>query len=160
LYIVANQYIEKNSEITINHQTTVPCKRCHCGDLTTCTASISPIPPPVITPPISVVTKSSSSSPLIDPTVSHSSSDDENKSQRNKRTRQRNLKKSNKKLIKKILPKAETPPPPTLPLIKNKESSGPGRPKSPIKKIETSPEPNNISNNDKMTKRVNEMVML
>lgn len=162
---MANQYIEKNVEITLNHQAAVPFKKCHCGDLSTCTASMNPIPP-IITPPVSVVPESSSSSPLIDPTISHSSDDDQNKTQRNKRTRQqRSLKKSNKKILKKA-PKAEiskvetlSPPPPA----KNKEPNGPGRPKSPIKKVETSPEPdNNKSNNNdtKIVKRLNEMVFI
>lgn len=162
MYIVAKQYIEKNSEITINHQVAVPCKRCHCGNPSTCTASMNPVLPPVTTPPIPIIPESSS--PLIDPTISHSS-DDDCKPQRTKRTRQqRSLKKSNKKLIKKIPPKVETPtplpPPPPLPHpIKNKEPSGPGRPKSPVKKIETSPEPDHkTNNNDKMVKRLNEMV--
>lgn len=161
---MANQYIEKNVEITLNHQAAVPFKKCHCGDLSTCTASMNPIPP-VITPPISVVPESSSSSPLIDPTISHSSDDDQNKSQRNKRTRQqRSLKKSNKKILKRApkaeIPKVETlsPPPPA----KNKEPNGPGRPKSPIKKVETSPEPDtkSINNDTKIVKRLNEMVFI
>lgn len=167
---MANQYIEKNSEITINHQVAVPFKRCHCGDSSKCTASLSLVPP-VRTPPISVVPESSSSSPLIDPTVSHSSDDDVNKPLRNKRTRQqRNMKKSTKRIIKRTMPKVLSPPPPTLqpplpplqpppPPVKNKEPNGPGRPKSPIKKVETSPESDNKSNNDnKMVKRLNEMV--
>ncbi|XP_050531789.1 uncharacterized protein LOC126900251 [Daktulosphaira vitifoliae] len=153
LYIVANQYIEKNSEITINHQVPVPVKRCHCGDPSTCTASMNPLPP--ATPPLSVVPESSSSSPLIDPTVSHSSDDDEQKPQRTKRTRQQqSLKKSNKKVIKRSIPKSN----PTPPALKNREPNGPGRPKSPLKKIETSPEPDNKSNNDnKMVRRLSEM---
>ncbi|XP_060841669.1 histone-lysine N-methyltransferase set-26 isoform X1 [Rhopalosiphum padi] len=169
LYIVANRYIEKNTEITINHQAAVPFKRCNCGDPSTCTASISPIPN-ITTPPLPIVPKSSSSSPLIDPTVSNSS-DDENKPQRNKRTRQqRNMKKPNKKIVKRTLPKVETPPPPPPPPlpsllphpltpVKSKEPNGPGRPKSPIKKVETSPEPDLKSNNNdnKLAKRMNEM---
>ena len=164
---MANRYIEKNTEITINHQAAVPYKRCNCGDPSKCTASISPIPP-ITTPPIPVVPKSSSSSPLIDPTVSNSS-DDENKSQRNKRTRQqRNMKKPNKKMIKRTLPKVETPPlppllPPPLPPVKSKEpTNGPGRPRSPVKKVETSPEPDQKSNNNdnKLVKRLNEMVII
>lgn len=155
---MANQYIEKNSEITINHQVAVPFKRCHCGDSLKCTASMNLVPP-VKTPPISVVPESSSS-PLIDPTVSHSSDDDENKPQRNKRTRQqRSMKKSTKKIIKRTIPKVSSPPPP--PPIKNKEPNGPGRPKSPIKKEETSPESDNKSNIDnKMDKRLSEMVII
>lgn len=162
MYIVANQYIEKNSEITINHQAAVSPKRCNCSDPSTCTASISTVPLPVSTPPISIVPESSSSSPLIDPTVSHSS-DDENKPQINKqRTRQqRSLKKSNKKIIKRVPPKAETPPLPSpSSFIKNKEPNGPGRPKSPVKKVEASPEHDHkCNNNDKMVKRLNEMVI-
>jgi len=172
LYIVANRYIEKNTEITINHQAAVPFKRCNCGDPSTCTASISPTPH-ITTPPIPVVPKSSSSSPLIDPTVSNSS-DDENKPQRNKRTRQqRNMKKPNKKIVKRTLSKVEThppPPPPPLPSllsnplmpVKSKEPNGPGRPKSPVKKLETSPEPDLKSNNNdnKLVKRINEMVII
>lgn len=160
---MANQYIEKNSEITINHQVAVPFKRCHCGDSSKCTASLSLVPS-VRTPPISVVPENSS--PLIDPTVSHSSDDDESKPLRNKRTRQqRNMKKSTKRIIKRMLPKVSSPPPPPSlpppPPVKNKEPNGPGRPKSPIKKVETSPEPDNKSNNDnKMVKRLNEMVKI
>lgn len=164
MYIVANQYIEKNAEITINHQAAVPFKRCNCGDPTTCTASINPVP--LVTTPITIV-QENSSSPLIDPTVSHSSDDDEIKlSQRNKRTRQqRSMKKTNKKIMKRATSKAETPPPAAAPLpsVKNKEPNGPGRPKSPIKKVETSPEPdiNKSNNNDtKMVKRLNEMVII
>ncbi|XP_050436390.1 uncharacterized protein LOC126843108 isoform X2 [Adelges cooleyi] len=157
LYIVANQYIEKNSEITINHhQTAVPVKYCNCGDSSTCTASINLLPP--ATPPLSVVPESSSSSPLIDPTVSHSSEDEENKPQRTKRTRQqRSLKKTNKKMIKRSIPKSNVSPPP--PITKTKEPNGPGRPKSPVKKVETSPEPENKSNNNdnKMVRRLSEM---
>lgn len=159
MYIVANQYIEKNTEITINHQIPTSFKRCNCGDPLTCKASIPLIPP---LPPLSVVPESSSSSPLIDPTISHSSDDDENKPQRHKRTRQQKiLKKPNKKIIKRTLLKVEIPPsPPPPPLIKNKEPNGPGRPKSPVKKVETSPEPDHKSNNndDKMEKRLTEMV--
>lgn len=171
MYIVASRYIEKNTEITINHQAPVPSKQCNCGDPSTCTASISPVPP-VTTPPIPVVPKSSSSSPLIDPTVSNSS-DDENKPQRNKRTRQqRNMKKPIKKMMRRTLPKVDTPPPPTSPPlppqqsppllpVKSKEPNGPGRPKSPVKKVETSPEPDRKSNNNdnKLVKRLNEMVI-
>lgn len=163
---MANQYIEKNSEITINHQVAVPFKRCHCGDASKCTASLSLVPP-VRTQPISIVPESSSSSPLIDPTVSHSSDDDVNKPLRNKRTRQqRSMKKSTKRIIKRTMPKVFSPPPPLPPppqppLVKNKELNGPGRPKSPVKKVETSPEPDNKSNNDnKMVKRLNEMVKI
>lgn len=128
---------------------------------------MSLVTPPVLTPPIPIVPESSSS-PLIDPTLSHSSDEDQNKPQRNKRTRQqRSLKKSNKKiLIKRTTPKAETPPPPPSllpppPPVKNKEPNGPGRPKSPIKKVETSPEPDHKSNNsdNKMVKRLSEMVI-
>lgn len=160
---MANQYIEKNSEITINHQAPVPFKRCNCGDPLTCTASMSLIPS-VTTPPISVVPESSSS-PLIDPIISHSSEDDENKPQRNKRTRQqRSIKKSNKKILKRITSKVETPSSPsiTLPLVKNKETNGPGRPKSPLKKLETIHEPDHKSNNNdnKIVKRLNEMVKI
>lgn len=162
---MANQCIEKNAEITLNHQAAVPFKKCHCGDPSTCKASMNPVPP-VITPLISVLPESSSSSPLIDPTNSHSSDDDQSKPQRNKRTRQqRSLKKSNKKILKRTS-KAETPKVETLsppPPVKNKEPNGPGRPKSPIRKIETSPEPdNNKSNNsdNKMVKRSNEMVLI
>lgn len=166
MYIVANQYIEKNAEITINHQAPVPFKRCNCGDPSSCTASIYPVPLET-TPPINIV-QENSSSPLIDPTISHSSDEDEIKSsQRNKRTRQqRNMKKPNKKILKRTTPKAETTPPsslpPPLPSVKNKEPTGPGRPKSPIKKVETSPEPDlsKSKNNDtKMVKRLNEMVI-
>lgn len=156
---MANKYIEKNSEITINHQAAVSVKRCHCGDPSTCTASISPAP--LVTSPPSVVPESSSSSPLIDPTVSHSSDDDESKSQRIKRTRQqRSLKKSTKKMIKKTTPKTESLSPIS---IKIREPNGLGRPKSPIKKEETtSPEPDNKSNSndDKIAKRTNEMVII
>jgi len=168
---VANRYIEKNTEITINHQAPVPFKQCNCGDSSTCTASISPVPS-ITTPPIPVIPKSSSSSPLIDPTVSNSS-DDENKPQRNKRTRQqRNMKKPIKKMMKRALPKVDSPPPPPspplssqlpppLPPVKSKEPNGPGRPKSPVKKVETSPEPDHKSNNNdnKLVKRLNEMVI-
>lgn len=161
MYIVANQYIEKNSEITISHQAAVPCKRCNCGDLSTCTASMNPVVPPITTSPISVIPESSSSSPLIDPTISHSSDDNESKPLRNKRTRQqRSMKKSNKKIVKRTTLKVETPPSPLLPLTKNKELNGPGRPKSPVKKVDSSPEPDLKSNdNDKMAKRLNEMVI-
>jgi len=159
---VANQYIEKNSEITINHQVAVPFKRCYCGDPSTCTASMSLIPPTVTTPPVNVtLLESSSSSPLIDPTVSHSSDDDENKSQRNKSTRQqRCLKKSNKKIIKRTtLPKGDLL---LSPSVKNKEPNGPGRPKSPVRNVETSPELDHKSNNNdnKMGKRLSEMVII
>lgn len=160
---MANQYIEKNTEITINHQVPASFKRCNCGDPLACKASVPLIPP--VMPPLSVVPESCSSSPLIDPTVSHSSDDDENKPQRNKRTRQQKiLKKPNKKIMKRTLLKAETPPSiPPPPLIKNKEpNNGPGRPKSPVKKVETSPEPDHKSNNndDKMEKRLTEMVII
>lgn len=154
---MANQYIEKNSEITINHQVAVPFKGCHCGDPSTCTASMSLISPTVTTSPISVILPESSS-PLIDPIITLSSDDDESKSQRNKRTRQqRCLKKSNKKIIKRTLSKVDLP----LPPIKNKEPNGPGRPKSPDKKVEASPEPDNKSNNidNEMGKRLSEMVI-
>lgn len=157
LYIVAKQYIEKNSEITISHQVAVSAKRCYCGDPLTCTASLSSVTVPPVTPPLNVIPESSSSSPLIDPTVSHSS-DDENKPQRNKRTRQqRSLKKPTKKIIKRTVPNTESPPPTP---VKIREPNGPGRPKSPIKNVETSPEPDNKSNNnDKIAKRLSEMVI-
>lgn len=80
------------------------------------------------------------------------------------------MKKNNKKIMKMTTSKAETPPPPpppppplTLPPVKNKEPNGPGRPKSPVKKVETSPEPdlNTSNNNDtQMVKRLNEMVII
>lgn len=158
---MANQYIEKNSEITINHQAAVPSKRCNCGEPSSCTAMnrISPVK----AQSVSSVILESSSSPLIDPTVSHSSDDDDNnKPQRNKRTRQQqnSLKKSNnKKILKRKISKCETPPPPLS--VKNKEPNGPGRPKSPARKVETSPEPldHKANNNDKNVKRLNEMVI-
>lgn len=69
--------------------------------------------------------------------------------------------------MKKLISKVATPPlPSSLPptsqplLAKNKETNGPGRPKSPLKKLETSPDsPDQSNNNDnKMVKRLNEMV--
>lgn len=158
---MANQFIEKNSEITINHQAAVPSKRCNCGEPSRCT-SMNRMSP-VMAQSVSSVIVESSSSPLIDPTVSHSSDDDDdkNKPQRNKRTRQQqsSLKKSNnKKILKRKISKCETPPPPS---VKNKEHNGPGRPKSPARKVETSPEPldHKANNNDKIVKRLNEMVI-
>lgn len=123
---------------------------------------MSLISPAITTPPISVTLPESSSSPLIDPTISHSSDDDDNKSQKIKKTRQqRCMKKSNKK-IKRTLPKADSPPLSVPPSINNKEPNGPGRPKSPVKKVEISPESDHKStnNDNKMGKRLSEMVSI